>query len=492
MMAFNPAAAFNAQLLAASQPSTPVKAESSNSIGAPPTSHSDLTNDAIRFLNASGPLLTPGIPGFPHPMNAEVAAFRAAVAQGAIPFPAAAAAAAMYSGMHPAELKPEMMGTTASGVPGFFFDASLGYHPYAGGLDGARRKNATRETTAPLKSWLNEHRKNPYPTKAEKIMLALLTKMTLTQVSTWFANARRRLKKENKMTWSPRNRPGEDDDDDLADIDTSERDPCDRPSSSTSNISDLGESLKHERVSSNDINGTDKLAITPTASGLASATITATTTTSSTCTNSESSPKKTKIWSIAETLSSRSSESDKTNANTACTSVQQKCEMNNDDYSHIQLSTTTAIPFPSSSSSLCSSANCPPGVVVDGAAPLSAHPPPPFLQFNPWQQQMAAIAMSRMPSFPRPDLLTVMAQSRPPPPAAMLFSPLLMGSPLGIMPQPPQSTSSSSSSVQTITPVSTSSQQSNGSSFISIFFTYVLFSLHKSVLPSAGFYEACY
>ena len=26
--------------------------------------------------------------------------------------------------------------------------------------------------------------------------------MTLTQVSTWFANARRRLKKENKMTWS--------------------------------------------------------------------------------------------------------------------------------------------------------------------------------------------------------------------------------------------------------------------------------------------------
>ena len=30
--------------------------------------------------------------------------------------------------------------------------------------------------------------------------------MTLTQVSTWFANARRRLKKENKMTWEPRNK----------------------------------------------------------------------------------------------------------------------------------------------------------------------------------------------------------------------------------------------------------------------------------------------
>ena len=77
----------------------------------------------------------------------------------------------------------------------------------------ARRKNATRESTATLKAWLNEHKKNPYPTKGEKIMLAIITKMTLTQVSTWFANARRRLKKENKMQWSPRNRTGDDDDD---------------------------------------------------------------------------------------------------------------------------------------------------------------------------------------------------------------------------------------------------------------------------------------
>ena len=45
-------------------------------------------------------------------------------------------------------------------------------------------------------------------------MLAIITKMTLTQVSTWFANARRRLKKENKMQWSPRNRTDNDDDDD--------------------------------------------------------------------------------------------------------------------------------------------------------------------------------------------------------------------------------------------------------------------------------------
>ncbi len=91
---------------------------------------------------------------------------------------------------------------------------------------GTRRKNATRETTSTLKAWLQEHRKNPYPTKGEKIMLAIITKMTLTQVSTWFANARRRLKKENKMTWPPRNKGSDDKkyDDDDDDEDGSQED----------------------------------------------------------------------------------------------------------------------------------------------------------------------------------------------------------------------------------------------------------------------------
>ncbi|KAM8945918.1 iroquois-class homeodomain protein IRX-6 [Pelodytes ibericus] len=94
------------------------------------------------------------------------------------------------------------------------YDYTLGQYQYDrfGAVDftgTSRRKNATRETTSTLKTWLYEHRKNPYPTKGEKIMLAIITKMTLTQVSTWFANARRRLKKENKMTWSPKNKSGD-------------------------------------------------------------------------------------------------------------------------------------------------------------------------------------------------------------------------------------------------------------------------------------------
>ncbi|KAM8967877.1 iroquois-class homeodomain protein IRX-2 [Pelodytes ibericus] len=97
---------------------------------------------------------------------------------------------------------------------------AISYHPYGSPAypyqlnDPAYRKNATRDATATLKAWLQEHRKNPYPTKGEKIMLAIITKMTLTQVSTWFANARRRLKKENKMTWAPRNKSEDEDEDD--------------------------------------------------------------------------------------------------------------------------------------------------------------------------------------------------------------------------------------------------------------------------------------
>ncbi|XP_016371768.1 iroquois-class homeodomain protein IRX-4b [Sinocyclocheilus rhinocerous] len=112
------------------------------------------------------------------------------------------------------------------------YDYPIGPYQYDrygyGSVDvGTRRKNATRETTSTLKAWLQEHKKNPYPTKGEKIMLAIITKMTLTQVSTWFANARRRLKKENKMTWSPRNKTSDEKecDGDQEDMDESQGEP---------------------------------------------------------------------------------------------------------------------------------------------------------------------------------------------------------------------------------------------------------------------------
>ncbi|XP_015223889.1 Iroquois homeobox protein 6a isoform X1 [Lepisosteus oculatus] len=126
--------------------------------------------------------------------------------------------AALYSTLNPQYDIKEGAGSLHSGISQsaayYPYEHSLGQYQYDryGPVDfngTARRKNATRETTSTLKTWLYEHRKNPYPTKGEKIMLAIITKMTLTQVSTWFANARRRLKKENKMTWSPKNKAGD-------------------------------------------------------------------------------------------------------------------------------------------------------------------------------------------------------------------------------------------------------------------------------------------
>lgn len=59
-------------------------------------------------------------------------------------------------------------------------------------------------------------------------MLAIITKMTLTQVSTWFANARRRLKKENKMTWEPKNKTDDDDDAMVSDNDDKDKEDDDK------------------------------------------------------------------------------------------------------------------------------------------------------------------------------------------------------------------------------------------------------------------------
>ena len=59
----------------------------------------------------------------------------------------------------------------------------------------------------PLKHWLYKHRANPYPTKDEKAQLARSAHMTLTQVSNWFANARRRLKntvQDPGLSWGRR------------------------------------------------------------------------------------------------------------------------------------------------------------------------------------------------------------------------------------------------------------------------------------------------
>ena len=56
--------------------------------------------------------------------------------------------------------------------------------------------STTKESTKILKNWLQLHRNNPYPSKTEKVMLAYSTRMTITQISNWFGNVRRRIKQQ--------------------------------------------------------------------------------------------------------------------------------------------------------------------------------------------------------------------------------------------------------------------------------------------------------
>ncbi|KAH8379312.1 hypothetical protein KR009_004154, partial [Drosophila setifemur] len=142
----------------------------------------------------------------------------------------------------------------------YSYDPTLAAYGYGPNYDlAARRKNATRESTATLKAWLSEHKKNPYPTKGEKIMLAIITKMTLTQVSTWFANARRRLKKENKMTWEPKNKT-EDDDDGMMSDDEKEKDSGDGGKLSTEAFDPGNQLIKSELgKAEKDVDGDQKL-----------------------------------------------------------------------------------------------------------------------------------------------------------------------------------------------------------------------------------------
>ncbi|KAH9498787.1 hypothetical protein Btru_005141 [Bulinus truncatus] len=74
--------------------------------------------------------------------------------------------------------------------------------------DKTRHKRQTlQDMTRPLKQWLVKHRENPYPSKQEKIELVKTSRMSMTQVSNWFANARRRLKntvRGENVSWARR------------------------------------------------------------------------------------------------------------------------------------------------------------------------------------------------------------------------------------------------------------------------------------------------
>ncbi|KAJ1030199.1 hypothetical protein NDA16_001110 [Ustilago loliicola] len=93
--------------------------------------------------------------------------------------------------MHPSMVRPGgSMGRPVMAMPATHVPPG----PSAGIAPPPRRRGKLpKPVTDLLKSWLLEHASHPYPTEDEKRSLCSMTGLTLSQVSNWFINARRRI-----------------------------------------------------------------------------------------------------------------------------------------------------------------------------------------------------------------------------------------------------------------------------------------------------------
>lgn len=93
----------------------------------------------------------------------------------------------------------------AGGRPGPTFPAALVPPGPSTGIapPPRRRGKLPKPVTDLLKSWLLEHAGHPYPTEDEKRTLCSMTGLTLSQVSNWFINARRRILLPSGSNGSP-------------------------------------------------------------------------------------------------------------------------------------------------------------------------------------------------------------------------------------------------------------------------------------------------
>eukprot|EP00117_Sycon_ciliatum_P000889 scpid74688/ scgid6782/ Homeobox protein PKNOX2; PBX/knotted homeobox 2 len=87
--------------------------------------------------------------------------------------------------------------------------SSASYHTMSGyGSDGGAAGDARllpvrvrRVRTKILRQWMIDNKNHPYPSREEKEYLASQCDMTVVQVSTWFANSRRRIQRIGLQGW---------------------------------------------------------------------------------------------------------------------------------------------------------------------------------------------------------------------------------------------------------------------------------------------------
>ncbi|KAF2029149.1 hypothetical protein EK21DRAFT_90044 [Setomelanomma holmii] len=90
-----------------------------------------------------------------------------------------------------------------SGYPDIRFQQHLGMNPEHG---RKRRGNLPKEATNMMKGWFAEHRHSPYPSEDQKMEFCERTGLTISQVSNWFINARRREPEKEKKEREARER----------------------------------------------------------------------------------------------------------------------------------------------------------------------------------------------------------------------------------------------------------------------------------------------
>lgn len=82
-------------------------------------------------------------------------------------------------------------------------DSTATFESYQDSRSGGISSHRSCDKRDTLKQWLRHHSDHPYPTKSEKTSLAQQTGLTVAQVSTWFANARRRHKGRSSFYSNP-------------------------------------------------------------------------------------------------------------------------------------------------------------------------------------------------------------------------------------------------------------------------------------------------
>ncbi|EEP78456.1 predicted protein [Uncinocarpus reesii 1704] len=120
-------------------------------------------------------------------------------------------------------------GEHESAAQSHFTDAkSTKYDSFGDSADSKskkRRGNLPKPTTDILRAWFYEHLDHPYPSEQDKQMFITRTGLTISQISNWFINARRRhlpaLRNQGRAPESERVRPSSAMSEDDPDYDTS-------------------------------------------------------------------------------------------------------------------------------------------------------------------------------------------------------------------------------------------------------------------------------